>query len=159
MNRKKIIPALLGPLLFALTMIFFHPPGLSDQANAVLACTLWVAVWWIFEVTDISVTALLPIIIFPLTGALDLKSTAASYGHKYIFLYMGGFILAIAIEKWNLHKRIALNIIHVIGAGISKAETRSKSSSSSSRIVTKPVWRAGRSSERRTEGSRALGSG
>jgi len=62
----------------------------------------------------------LPIILFPLTEALDIKITTAAYGHKYIFLYLGGFILAITIEKWNLHKRIALNIINVIGAGISK---------------------------------------
>ncbi|MDF1695734.1 MAG: SLC13 family permease [Saprospiraceae bacterium] len=120
MTRSKIIPALLGPLFFSIILVFFHPMGLTPQANAVLACTVWIAIWWIFEVTDISVTALLPIILFPLTGALDLKITTAAYGHKYIFLYMGGFILAIAIEKWNLHKRIALNIINFIGAGISR---------------------------------------
>jgi sodium-dependent dicarboxylate transporter 2/3/5 len=116
----KIIAGILGPLLFALVLIFFHPEGLSSQANAVLACTIWVAVWWIFEVTDIAVTALLPIILFPLTGALAISETTAAYGHKYIFLYMGGFILAITIEKWNLHKRIALSIINILGAGISR---------------------------------------
>ena len=120
MNIQKIIPALLGPILFAAILFLFHPEGLSREANAVLACTAWIAIWWIFEVTDISVTALLPVVLFPLTEGLDLKSTTAAYGHKYIFLYIGGFILAITIEKWNLHKRIALNIIHTIGAGISK---------------------------------------
>ena len=119
-NNSKIIPTILGPLCFTLILAFFHPEGLSTQANAVLACTIWIAIWWIFEVTNISVTALLPIIIFPLSGALNLKATTASYGHKYIFLYMGGFILAIAIEKWNLHKRIALSIIDILGAGISR---------------------------------------
>jgi len=116
----KLIAKLLGPLLFLVTIFYFHPEGLSDQANAVLACTLWIAVWWIFEATDISITALLPIVIFPLSGALDLKMTTASYGHKYMFLYMGGFLLAMAIEKWNLHRRIALTIINVIGTGVSR---------------------------------------
>ena len=120
MKLNKLIPALSGPLLFSFILMAFHPPGLSLQANAVLAYTLWIAIWWIFEVVDISVTALLPIILFPLSGALDIKLTTAAYGHKYIFLYMGGFILAITIEKWNLHKRIALNIIDKIGAGISR---------------------------------------
>jgi len=117
---SKLLAGALGPILFLLTLWFFHPAGLTSQANAVLACTVWIAVWWIFEVTNISVTALLPIVIFPLSGALDLKATTAAYGHKYIFLYMGGFILAIAIEKWNLHKRIALTIISILGAGISR---------------------------------------
>ncbi len=116
----KLVPAFLGPIVFFLILKYIHPVGMSGQANAVLACTSWVAIWWVFEVVDISVTALLPIILFPLTGALDLGSTTASYGHKYIFLYMGGFILAIAIEKWNLHKRIALNIINLLGTGIDR---------------------------------------
>lgn len=111
---------LLGPLLFLATLLFFHPEGLSVQANAVLACTLWVAAWWIFEVVPISVTALLPIVLFPLTGALDISETTASYGHKYVFLYMGGFLVAIAIERWNLHKRMALTIINLVGTGISR---------------------------------------
>lgn len=111
---------MLGPLLFVGIRLFFQPEGLSDPANAVLASTAWIAVWWIFEVTHISVTALLPIVLFPLTGALELSTTTASYGHKYIFLYMGGFMLAITIEKWKLHQRIALQIINVLGTGISR---------------------------------------
>jgi len=109
-----------GPLLFVIILLFFHPPGLNDQANAVLASTAWVAIWWIFEVLPISVTALLPLVLFPLSGALDISKTASSYGHKYIFLYLGGFVLAIAIERWNLHRRIALTIINLMGAGISR---------------------------------------
>lgn len=119
-SNSKLLPALLGPLLFFFILIFFHPQGLTREANAVLACTAWIAVWWVFEVTHLSVTALLPIVLFPLTDGLDLKMTTAAYGQKYIFLFMGGFILAMAIEKWNLHKRIALNIIDVLGTGISK---------------------------------------
>ena len=114
------VTSLMGPILFLATLLFYHPEGLSVQANAVLSCTLWVAVWWIFEVVPISVTALLPIVLFPLTGALDITETTASYGHKYVFLYMGGFLMAIAIEKWNLHKRMALTIINLVGTGISR---------------------------------------
>lgn len=116
---SKQIGLISGPLAFAITLWLFHPEGLSYEARAILASTLWVAIWWITEAIPIAVTSLLPIILFPLTGGLDVKSTAASFGHKYIFLYAGGFIIAIAIEKWNLHKRIALNIINAIGTDIS----------------------------------------
>lgn len=91
---------------------------MSLEAYHVLAVTAWVALWWITEAIPIAVTALLPIVLFPLTGALDIGSTTQSFGHKYIFLYTGGFVLAIAIERWNLHKRIALNIISLIGSNV-----------------------------------------
>ena len=116
----KIFPSILGPLLFVMILSFFRPHGLSEAGVAVLATTAWVATWWIFEVTHIAVTALLPIILFPLTGALSLAETTGSYGHKYVFLYMGGFFLAIAIQKWDLHKRIALNIIYLVGTSTSR---------------------------------------
>lgn len=120
MNSIKRIGFILGPLAFFLILFFFNPDGLSTQAKAILASTSWVAIWWITEAIPIAVTALLPIVLFPLSGGLDLGTTTASFGHKYIFLYMGGFIIAIAIEKWNLHRRIALNIINFIGSDIKK---------------------------------------
>ena len=101
-------------------LLFFNPNELNDPSKAVLASTLWIAIWWITEALPIMVTALLPIVLFPLTGGMDLAVTSAAYGHKFIFLIMGGFIIAIAIEKWNLHKRIALNIINFIGTDIRK---------------------------------------
>jgi sodium-dependent dicarboxylate transporter 2/3/5 len=109
---------ILGPVLFFVTLWFVHPAGMDPKANAILASTLWIAVWWITEAVPMAVTALLPLVLFPLTGGLALPQTAAAYGHKYIFLYVGGFILALAIERWNLHKRIALNVIHLIGTNV-----------------------------------------
>ncbi len=118
--NSKTIGLIAGPTVFFLILFFFHPAGLSKEANAVLASTAWVAIWWISEAMPIAVTALLPIILFPLTGGLSLEATTASFGDKYIFLYIGGFVLATAIEKWDLHKRIALSIINFIGTDVVK---------------------------------------
>jgi sodium-dependent dicarboxylate transporter 2/3/5 len=115
---KKNIGLVLGPFAFIFILLFFHPEGLSDKGNAILASAAWIAIWWITEALPIAVTALLPIILFPISGGLSLSETTASYGHKYIFLFIGGFILAIAIEKWKLHKRIALNIIKLVGTNV-----------------------------------------
>jgi sodium-dependent dicarboxylate transporter 2/3/5 len=103
MSKSKI-GLILGPLMFVLVLLFFHPEGLSKNANAILASAAWIAIWWITEAMPIGVTALLPIVLFPLSGGLSLSEITASYGHKYIFLLIGGFVLSIAIEKWNLQK-------------------------------------------------------
>lgn len=118
-NTQRI-GLVLGPLLFLLTLQFMELEGLSPEGHAVLASTFWIATWWITEAIPIAMTSLLPIVLFPLTGALKLSETTASFGHKYIFLYIGGFILAIAIERWNLHRRIALSIINAIGTNMKK---------------------------------------
>ena len=118
MLNKKNIGLFLGPMVFIAILNLLKSDGLTEQATAVLAITSWIAIWWITEAIPIAATALLPIILFPLFGALGLKETGAAYGHKFIFLFVGGFILAIAIEKWNLHKRIALHIIRVVGTSL-----------------------------------------
>lgn len=118
MNKRLTsgtLELVLGPLLFAFVQFGPSAEGLSAEATAALAVALWVGTWWVTEAVPIAVSALLPIVLFPLTGALDLGTTTAAYGHKYVFLYLGGFLLAIAIEKVNLHRRIALFIIASIG--------------------------------------------
>lgn len=114
-STAQIVGLLLGPFLFFLTLFFFSPEGLSADARAVLAVTLWVATWWITEAIPIPVTSLLPIFLLPVTGALDSGTVTASYGNDIIYLFLGGFFIATAMEKWNLHKRMALAIIAFIG--------------------------------------------
>ena len=118
--NKNILGLILGPLLFLAIMIFVDAEGLSFEAKCILASTAWMAVWWVTECIPISVTALLPIVLFPLTGGMDLATTTAAYGHKLVFLFVGGFLIALAIEKWHLHKRLALNIIRVTGSNKSR---------------------------------------
>ncbi|MFH4965890.1 DASS family sodium-coupled anion symporter [Gaetbulibacter sp. M235] len=115
---KQKVGLFFGPLSFVLIILFYHPQGLNDAANAILASASWIAIWWISEAIPIAATALLPMVLFPLSGGMGLNETTASYGHKYVFLYVGGFILAIAIEKWKLHRRIALTIIKVVGTNV-----------------------------------------
>ncbi|MGG7654897.1 SLC13 family permease [Kocuria rosea] len=111
----RLTGLILGPALFVAAMLFFNPAGLSPEGQAVLAVTLWVATWWITEAIPIPVTSLLPVVLMPLTGALEGDAVVSAYGNDIIFLFIGGFTLAIAMEKWNLHQRIALSIVSAIG--------------------------------------------
>ncbi|MEP5611355.1 MAG: SLC13 family permease [Cyclobacteriaceae bacterium] len=115
MTRKRL-GLIIGPILFCI--VFFLEPfsDLNQEANAVLASTLWIATWWLSEALPISATALLPIAILPLAGGAPIAQTTAAYGDKMLFLFVGGFIIAIAMQKWNLHKRIALSIIYAVGS-------------------------------------------
>ena len=114
-STAQKIGLVVGPLLFILTLLFFQPDDLSKQGIAILASTLWIATWWMTEALPIPVTSLLPLVLFPLTGGLEMGPTASAYGDSNIFLFMGGFMIALAMEKWNLHRRIAIAIISLIG--------------------------------------------
>ncbi|PYZ96647.1 anion transporter [Alteribacter lacisalsi] len=119
-DRRQLIGLILGPLLFIATLLFFSPEGLSWEARAVLASTIWIATWWITEAIPIPATSIMPIILFPMTGSLESGTVVSAYGDDTIFLFMGGFILALALEKWGVHKRIAIAIISVIGTSTPK---------------------------------------
>ncbi len=116
----QLFGLVLGPLLCAGCLWLFHPPGLGEQAIAVAACSLWIAVWWISEAVPIPVTSLLPIMLFPVSGALDSAATTAAYGNGTIFLFLGGFVIALALERWGLHRRIALALIGIVGTAMSQ---------------------------------------
>ncbi len=111
---KKRIAFIAGPLLFILVQLIPFE-GLSHQGRSILAGTAWIALWWIMEPVSIPVTSLLPIVLFPLSGGLSIADTTASYGNPIIYLFLGGFVIGLAVERWNLHKRVAFGILHLFG--------------------------------------------
>ena len=111
---SKRLGLIIGPLLFILLQIFQFNL-ISEKADTVIAVALWMVIWWITEAVSISVTALLPLFLFPLFKVMPMDEVGANYGSPIVFLFFGGFVLALALEKVNLHKRIALNIIKFTG--------------------------------------------
>lgn len=105
---------LLGPILFIIILLLPFPEG-KELMQKVLAVAAWIITWWITEAVNISVTALLPLALFPIMRVMELKEVASSYGSPIIFLFFGGFVIALALEKVRLHRRIALNIIRLTG--------------------------------------------
>ncbi len=114
MHLSKRIGLFLGPTLFLILMLF-PSPILSKTGDPVIAVALWMVSWWLTEAVSISVTALLPLLLFPLLGIMPIAEVGNNYGSPIIFLFFGGFVMALALEKVNLHRRIALNIIKITG--------------------------------------------
>lgn len=106
--------AVLGPLLFA---IFFatNPLAIPVDANAVLAGTLWIVIWWVTEPVHIAVTSLLPIPLFALPEVVEVEAVTAQYAHPIVFLLLVGFMLALAVERCGLHRRIAVLFVLRVG--------------------------------------------
>ncbi|HYG19223.1 MAG TPA: DASS family sodium-coupled anion symporter [Ohtaekwangia sp.] len=111
----SFIGFILGPLLFLAILIFVPTTFISPEAHKVLAVAAWMITWWVTEAVAIPVTALLPLITFPFLGVMKMSEAAAPYANPIIFLFMGGFLIALALEKHRLHERIALNLIRVTG--------------------------------------------
>ncbi|ASN06686.1 SLC13 family permease [Virgibacillus necropolis] len=114
-TKPQLIGLFAGPALFILIKLFISPNEMSNEAVTVLASVAWVATWWVTEALPIPITSLLPLLLFPLTGVMETGAVSASYGDPLIFLFAGSFMIAPTMEKWNLHKRIALSIIAFIG--------------------------------------------
>lgn len=112
--RQKI-GLFLGIGLFVAMMFLPPPTGMSVQAKNTAAVALLMATWWITEAIPIPATALLPLILFPCLAVLSAKDVAVRYADQNIFLFMGGFFIAMAMQRWDLHKRIALYIIKILG--------------------------------------------
>ena len=113
-NKISIFGLIVGPIIF-LILILIPIESLTFEAKVVLGLTLWMSTWWITEAIPIYVTALLPLILFPIFSIMSFEKMSNAYANSIIFLFLGGFILAKAIENVNLHKRFAMNILKIFG--------------------------------------------
>ena len=106
-----------GPLIFLAILAAPTPADLPPQAQSVAAVAALMALWWITEAIPIPATALLPLLLFPLLGVQPTGEVSANYGHHLIYLFLGGFLIATTMERWALHRRIALHTIRIVGVG------------------------------------------
>ena len=114
-RKYKKEAALVTGLLLCLFFFFVNPLGLDPKAKLVLSIAVLMISWWVLDAMPLAVVALLPLVLYPLLSINSIKETSRSYSDSIIYLFMGGFFLGMAIEKWNLHKRIALSIIKFTG--------------------------------------------
>ena len=124
MNREAIARAgiLLGPALALLVATLLPEAsgpgetGLTAAGRATLATAVWMATWWLTEAVPLAATALLPVVLFPLLGIADIGASAAPYANPLIFLFLGGFLLGLGIQRFGLHRRIALRVLLLVGS-------------------------------------------
>lgn len=109
------IGLLLGLAAFAATLLFFRPEGVDPAVSKMAAVVVLMAVWWILEPVPFAVTALLPFVLFPILGLQTAAQTAPVYFNSIIFLFLGGFLIALAMERWELHRRLALHVLLLFG--------------------------------------------
>ena len=115
-SRGRAIGLWLGLAAFVLLLVFPVDPG-NLPASRLAAVALLMAIWWVTDAIPLFATALLPLVLYPLLGIMSGHDTAPIYFNSTIVLFLGGFMIALTMEKWNLHRRIALNIIHAVGGG------------------------------------------
>jgi sodium-dependent dicarboxylate transporter 2/3/5 len=119
-NRMQKVGLILGPVLFLTVLLFLDLAPGNPLPTRMAAVAVLMAVWWITDAIPLFATSLLPLVLYPLLGILPGKTTAPLYVNSTIFLFLGGFLIALAMEKWNLHRRIALFIIRRVGGGPSR---------------------------------------
>ncbi len=105
----------LGIFICIIIILFTNPAPGNPEVKFTLAVTALMAIWWVSEAIPLAVTALVPVVLFPVFGIMDGKDVSTAYFNHIIFLFLGGFMMALAMEKWGLHKRIALKILIAIG--------------------------------------------
>ena len=115
LNQRQQIGLLLGPILFVVLLVLPQPADMPANSMQVAAVAVLMATYWMSEAIPIPATALMPIVLFPILGVMDTSKVTLAYGNHLIFLFMGGFLIAVTIEKWHLHKRIALRTILLVG--------------------------------------------
>ena len=115
MERIQKLGFVLGLISFLIILIFFNPDPQNPNVGKVAAVAVLMAIWWITEALPMAATSLVPLVFFPLLGVLSGSEISGAYINSVIFLFIGGFMLAIAMENWGLHKRIALKIISIFG--------------------------------------------
>lgn len=115
-HSGKTLSLIAGPLIFACVLAWGNLDPTQPEATAMAAIVAWVAIWWFMEPVDLAVTALLPFVLIPLLGISSPGETASQYMDPIIFLFLGGFMLAFAMERWQLHTRLALGILSRTGA-------------------------------------------
>ena len=115
-GRTGAVGRVVGGALFLLILLGPNPAGLNPSGRRLAAVTLLMAVWWLTQAIPIAATSLIPLVAFPLLGVQSAAQVSAAYINRSIFLFLGGFIVAMGIEKWGLHRRMALHVIRVLGS-------------------------------------------
>ena len=116
LETYQVVGRILGPVVFALMLVADQSQDfMSPMAWRAAAVGIWMAIWWATEAIPVAATAFLPILVFDPLGISSLKEAAAPYANPIIYLFLGGFIMALAVERWNLHRRISLAILNKTG--------------------------------------------
>ncbi|MEO0511390.1 MAG: SLC13 family permease [Planctomycetota bacterium] len=115
LDRARQIALLVGPIAGLTLYLGLAPTGLGHEPRAVAAVAAWMAIAWMTEAAPLAATSLLPIVLFPVLGVMSMRDAAAPYAHPLVALFLGGFILGSAVERWGLHKRVALATLLTAG--------------------------------------------